>query len=58
MLAAAFTLTWAAFMRCGEFMLPDGAAFDPSVNLTESCISAVSDESLLCDIQASKTDVG
>jgi hypothetical protein len=58
MLAVAFTLAWATFMRCGEFTVPDGAAFDPSVNLTKACISSVTDISLLCDIQSSKTDVG
>ncbi|KAJ7305510.1 hypothetical protein DFH08DRAFT_825010 [Mycena albidolilacea] len=41
MLAAAFTLAWTAFMHCSEFTVVDGAEFDPSVNLTEACISNV-----------------
>jgi hypothetical protein len=38
---AAIKLAWAGFSRCGEFTVPDGQAFDPTVYLTRNSIEFI-----------------
>ena len=61
-------LTWDAcctgffgFLRCGEFLLPDGAQFDPSIHLSlaDLAFAGSSDQGVIrLQIKASKTDQG
>ena len=60
------TLIWAAccvgffgFLRCGEFLVPDGSAYDPSTHLSLADISLDSSGkvwSFVLNIKVSKTD--
>ncbi|KAF9443180.1 hypothetical protein P691DRAFT_639880, partial [Macrolepiota fuliginosa MF-IS2] len=36
---AAATIAWAGFLRCGEFTLPENTRFDPTIHLSQSCLS-------------------
>ena len=59
-------LIWAAccigffgFLRCGEFLVPDGVTFDPMVHLSIADVSLSktgSQETILLNIKVSKTD--
>src|SRR5467141_2700703 len=57
----ASTMTaFAGFLRCGEFTVLTGQSFDPSINLTRSCVEFVpsisSPSHVILTIPASKTD--
>ena len=57
---AAVTTAFASFLRCSEFTIQAGKAFDPSIHITRSCVqfmpSIASPSHVVITVPSSKTD--